>query len=1232
MDSDLESGNRAYGEIITYVAISPDGSLVATFNPYGSSISITKLKTNEKSEIRFDRKKFLKKKPRNILGWSLAVSNIIENDIGLIAISCITEKDMNTKKIEKISYFSLIKQIYTIYRKSSSSSTYTMLNYLIYSNIIIILIKSPLLSLLWFIFVPFYIFYLTELLHPYKISKRDKQFQLSSSPSEGMIKLFKFSFNNDSDDNYNNDISLYKCRLGGIVKFLNNSKNSLDDSIILVCMNCIKIHKFNIKLNKKVSILKECTYLLPENLFKKLESFDDSRRNWEYLLRSGYQEFLMVDTSNNQQTQSIEMYDINTSQLVNVFYRSRGEKDYIISRNNEPGIFAISTDSKLFAYSYGDNIITIYLMESGLEIISKKFDNIYKIKFLEFIEKDKKLLIIDEDEEYDMKFHLWIISGRLNNYFSIARDDLPISSKYDDYEYYNTLTKVNGKVVFYNRDYKDQFRVLQEITIKKIIFGENYVLKDETNEHKYNSYDLEPWNDNVKPIDGKFLNNDKSTILIIGQNSIQVWKSKFTNFEDFEDFKNFKNSYLVYILIYEDTEPVTTSEFQIEDNMITIITHACKSLAYLYKHTDSIYSKEKNQKFVSAITNIIKDFIKNYPDNWKLMEIQYPLMAYLIYSRSFSLIKYILFGDNNRVESKNAGLLHRPQKKYGSYPCYDDLKLYDDLGFEDNDLRSTNDLELALKFCQNEDAVMLAYLLEYYSENSMNHIGWMINVTKILPELSKHNHAANYAKLLYYKPCFGEMKYNFPNKWFQVASYSQDTLKVYVPLTNLIPTNSFDIFLYKKVRNDDICMVPLANFTTYNSTIKEKIEGEADKGRIERFIHFLRVLILPPGYKNLDDKDFSPFLQIKKSEISFYEIPAMEATINARWLQAMVHQFTPFIIYSVFLIIFSSCSQYYSSFNHMSENIIRIAVFYYTGIYLLMIEFLQMKKYKSSYFTIFKIFDLLSIILGIIVITIIFEKEYFGINRVSNEDIIVFISSATLVLWIEMLLQFRLFSVVATNIFIFGNILRKIIPFFAFMFILMVGFGQAMFVLFNHRSLFNLYPSASNFMFTNGTANITLVMTSQDNPFSTVWDSILSTYYWNTIDLNTYDSWPLKLFAFITNIILVLVLFNMIIALMNDTFNKAKEDARIGLLMHRVKLINDFERLDISPLYKNDFPYICFHKDTSLMKNWLKKSQKFREEKLYSWFNENVDEEKITFDNGIDIKSWYETLISGNEN
>ncbi|CAG8705065.1 20863_t:CDS:2 [Rhizophagus irregularis] len=41
----------------------------------------------------------------------------------------------------------------------------------------------------------------------------------------------------------------------------------------------------------------------------------------------------------------------------------------------------------------------------------------------------------------------------------------------------------------------------------------------------------------------------------------------------------------------------------------------------------------------------------------------------------------------------------------------------------------------------------------------------------------------------------------------------------------------------------------------------------------------------------------------------------------------------------------------------------------------------------------------------------------------------------------------------------------------------------------------------------------------------------------------------------------------MIIALMNDIFNnKAKEDGKLGLLMYRVELINDYERLMILSL------------------------------------------------------------------
>ncbi|POG64788.1 uncharacterized protein OCT59_023730 [Rhizophagus irregularis] len=436
-----------------------------------------------------------------------------------------------------------------------------------------------------------------------------------------------------------------------------------------------------IKLNE-LNVHDESGYILPENLYKELESFEDSRRNWKYLLKSRFREFLMVDISDYKHIQCIEIYNINTSQLVNVFYRHCREKDFIISRNNEPGIFAISTDSRLFAYSYGDNIITTYLMERELEVVSKKFDNIYKIKFLEFIEKDKKLFIIEEDKEHDEKFHTWIISGCLNDYLSISKDDIGLSD-----EHYNTLTKANEKVIFYNKVDEKQFRI---VSIKGTTFGESDPVTDE---HEYQSCDLEPWNINAKTIHGRFLNNDRRFLLLIGQNSIKLWKSKSINFMNFDNFKNFKNSNLVYILISDKIKPEIKTKFLIEDDMTTVIIHACKSLVYLY-----------NRK-----------------------HIQYPLMSYLIYSRSFSLIKYVLF--------ENTEKLHRPQSKYDSYPYYSYLKLYEYFKLNDEDLKSVNDLELALEFCEDQDTVILAYLLEYYIENSMTHIGWMINVTKILPKL-----------------------------------------------------------------------------------------------------------------------------------------------------------------------------------------------------------------------------------------------------------------------------------------------------------------------------------------------------------------------------------------------------------------------------------------------------------------------------------------------------------------
>ncbi|UZO03339.1 uncharacterized protein OCT59_023746 [Rhizophagus irregularis] len=437
---DLESGNYTYGEKINYVAISPNGSIVAKFNPYDSSILVTKVTTNANKNIPFDKKKFFNKKPSNVFGWSLAISDIIDegNDIGLVAISCATDIDTSPKEIEKenLQKASIRKQLLILLPDFQFILIFLFICY--YSVIIGYTHNLNLYFYLFFIIIFMNILYFYESYNTPKILKTDIKQSLISS--EGMIKIFKFSFNDNNNDKEDDNYSIY--HLGGAVTFLNNSNKN---STTLICMNCVEIQKINIILDKNIIISKE------------------------------------------------------------------------------------------------DNIITIYLMESGLEVVSKKFDNIFKIKFLEFIEKDKKLFIIEEDRESNVKFHIWIISGCLNDYFSISKDDIGLSdsnisilSKYD--EHHNAFTKANGKVVF--KIDGEQFRTVHEITIQRTIFGENDAVTDE---YEYQSCNLEPWNnyDNTKTISGRFLNNDKRLLLIIGQNSIQLWKSKSINFVDFNNFKKF---------------------------------------------------------------------------------------------------------------------------------------------------------------------------------------------------------------------------------------------------------------------------------------------------------------------------------------------------------------------------------------------------------------------------------------------------------------------------------------------------------------------------------------------------------------------------------------------------------------------------------------------------------------------------------------------------------------------
>ncbi|GBC20745.2 uncharacterized protein OCT59_023748 [Rhizophagus irregularis] len=1409
----------------TLVAVSPDGSIVATFNSDSSRITITNVAINKKAKISFDRKK-LSDDNVNFLGWSLAVSDIIDNNIVFVAISCITEEDMNPKEVNEFRMaFFQIKQL-----REHIFALFNRYFIVLFLLIFVIFFFLPILLSVFILclLVLLYLYNFFRFHASYSSDDDIEQFKLSWISSKGTIQLYKFELN-DSTNLSDAQISpIHKSKLGGVIGFLKTSKTS-KNNVTLVCTNYIGIHKINIRLSGKnvksvVSYLLpgiiykiiirlsgkkvESSYLLPEILYKKLKNVKDATHNLEYLSKSRYQEFLMVDVNNHQAVQNIEIYDINTLQLVNVFYKYQ---DSLITKNNKPGIFAISTDSRLLAYSYGNNTIAIYLMENGLEVVLKKFDNIFKIKFLKFI-KDEKLFIIEKKREGGEKLHVWVISGCLNDYFS---SPIPLYSSFALLKHeYNSVIFLKVE----DDDDKSQFKNLCEKLIKMpTSFGD----KDFVTEYKKCIPDMEPWIENTytpdtEPWTRGFLNNDKKFLLIIGQKSIQLWKSKSQNFKDSEDFKSFENSDLVYIFISK-TSFKSRPKFQIKNDMTTVIIDACKSLAYLYTLNNTNF-EDKCQKYVSGITNIIRDFIKKYPNNWKLMEVQYPLMAYLIISRSFSLIKCILFGDNS--QKKNASSLHKPQSKCVSdYDIDLDLNLNDlklnnldsndldlenfnnlklgkldlnklklndlkldnsksalkfkilelskkklndlnleDLNLEDlkklnyldlidselasklnnlkindlkisnlnlndselasklnnlklilNGLKSTglnlnslnlnnledlnlidpelalklnnlnlnnlklndfnlvdlnldrklnilklkldklelndfnlnrlndlniidselyselkdlklkdlnlnnsklndlylslklkslklNYLELALKLDQDQDAVILTYLLEYYSENAKDHIGWMNNVKEIFPKLPE-----NYSELLFYKPCFGGVKFNFLNKRFK-TSYDSLKFKVHLPVTRLIEAKSASFLQYEVIRNEELSNIYIVPFLFKETTHDSKDEDKRIIRIIKKSFRLLLRLLLLRGYSYKESSQFFSFLQKNqhKGNREYFNAPIVEAFITSKWLQARNHWGIRLMFYTTFLFLFSFLSQLFLSDNdyqnkHNATFMTVVGIFYYVG----------------------------TIVLGISVFTLIFVKSFNETSGINHKYIVVLLTVTTLILWTEMLFRLRLFAEVALYIFIFENILKKIMPFFVFMVILTIGFGHSMFVLLGHPSLLDLIPSAPTYTLDNGTTNFTLTGEIPENPFNTIWDAILSAYYWNTIDFSDYDYWPLKLFAFIANVILVLVLLNMIIALMNDAFTKAKEDGTDGLLLFRTDLIHDYESTHFSELHNGPL-YICFHQDSDLIKYWKEASRV--EPKLYEWFKESMDEEIKFYDKNIE--DWYK-LISG---
>nr|CAG8440713.1 10864_t:CDS:2 [Entrophospora candida] len=1080
-------------------------------------------------------------------------------------------------------------------------------------------------------------------------SMKELYYPLRSQPSSTVMFYIDISDiykDDDKSNNNNHEIKIDEngicltSNIGGIVKFLPEVEKNKTSLLITNVKGFYKslddLDKPNIhsSLNLK-------KFLFSPKLKKDIEVRYNQIPCLEKLVSCIYKNYFLSNQYKDR-IQTMELYSMLTMEAEQSFFT----REELKTRKYGIPTYAISLNNLLLAFTRGNNDIRIYSMESGLFIALKSLDNKDEVLFLEFIHDDERLFIVTRnDTNFKISIKIWDIFNSSPEDFKYEINNNIIPKKFDCLN----IARSNGMIFFVKEDGK-VLNVLENIKFKQFKVFENdddndgteeksftifkdfkkvdkylnhwYCCEDnDADKHKifdpFKKYDdvgnskisllvdnEEKWVDvhKIKPIvnnkeqwvgiknyekTSAFIDENQLLQLIIGLTTVQIWRKVDDESSILEYIWMFKH------VTWGDNDGSSKKiQWPYPDQYVTPIRHACKALEYLNFKKDLLVSYKKQHRFeemYESIVKIILKFIRDKPEIWKLMDTRYEVMSNLINGGVNSLIKYILFSK-------------------------------DQIG--DN-----------------------SYLLEYYSNNAIEHIGWMITVSTTLPLLFK-SHLEDYVYDLFYKECFTDNNIGTNFKLFLDKELTDNSTEINFKLKEDAESNPLQNSVKKIAFGKDnqnranetkektaqkaegknkhnrvpfnMCVVPLPNFTV-NKIEKKNVQKNVTT--------CLRCLILPHKYID-SETELSTFIQMINLDEKglIFDNPAIEALINFRWRPAKIYfslLFFIFILYAVCycILVWAYTTHQNSSINLRNFLILVMSYFYFTGYYLLSTEFRQLKysgfiKYFSSRFN---TLDIIAIIVSLIVGTFIIVKSFeiddaFGSVK-PDQGTIVVISFSMLILWIE-------FVSVGIYIRITEKLLGTVWPFLIFMLIVILAFSHTMYILLQNPNDIGLVPNVNTYSIINTTNDQILYnditikadfdsASSIDNPFSNFWSSILAAYFWingNWINRDTYGSYfAVQILSLIASLLIVSIIQNMFIAFMSNVYEKTLQESKLELLKLRAAFISDYGALDLDDDFLNppkpSLEYICYSDNN--LDSW-KERTKSRRGCLYTKYeNEN---------------------------
>ncbi|RGB36888.1 hypothetical protein C1646_782642 [Rhizophagus diaphanus] len=712
-----------------HISISPDGENVLIFDHDKLEFKIIPVKNINDSYEResYDVKSvFKKEKSKNDYPkWIIAISNSITNTLNekevLVAISRVTKSDTTSSGKKK--------------NLTNENLTST------YSNE-----------------------FEEKELEPVEIVTTD------ATADEGNTVIFKIKLNQNPKPE-----PICSILPGGIVIFVHNVDND-ENSIYCFVFNVKGI--FRKKFTHDLSDKEMNQFNYPRRLQDELKSLYKKKSCIARLFNSIFDHYFFIEQY-KEGIQFLQLYDLKTMEMKQFFDLHEGK----LRKFGIP-IFAKSNNEKIIAFSFGFGKLFLFLVENGLEIACEDFGKGVKILFCDFINNDHTIIVIIQKQGCDNRqIYYWnlfstnnhVKPGRKINFVmdeenisSIARipgklitvDTNGIISSVFDRLVNNCNSEEEGKeihsIVIHNDNSKlvksPRKMSLSEVECK--YSGKKHTIyRSQKKETELLVKNKEPWVINGYDRTSVFLDEEETTQLFIGRSTIQVWRNKYAGNKiskmeleyiwtnnikvDCEEKCALKVDELYigkdrsfYIKVRWDG--LKENEFfevkwPYSDNHVTPIIHACDALEHLNYRRNKLVGHKKQYEFVDMkdrISYIIWRFIKNKPKIWRLMDVRFDIMAKVIIGGSNTLIKYILFGDG---KDKNWNL-HIP--KINRWENEDEKKFKIETIEEKGEtkIKSFSDLQIAIRLCKkglecNRRSLIVAYLLEYYTENSLKHIG-----------------------------------------------------------------------------------------------------------------------------------------------------------------------------------------------------------------------------------------------------------------------------------------------------------------------------------------------------------------------------------------------------------------------------------------------------------------------------------------------------------------------------